>query len=84
MGGNIDINLFQTTSAFNQDLGSDINFIVDPEAAHIAITAAFPDIIIAGNVANNQYLTTAMVKNITSVKNPYTDLMQYYPLSFPL
>ena len=85
MGGYVDLNLLQVTSAFNQDLGSDINFIVDPEAAHIAITADFPSITIVGNVANSIYLSNATVQNITSkTPNLYSDLLKDYYLTLPL
>jgi len=73
------------TSDFNQDLGSDINFIVDPEAAHIAITADFPSITIAGNVANSIYLSNTTVQSITSKSpNLYSDLLKDYFLVLPL
>jgi inosine-uridine nucleoside N-ribohydrolase len=85
MGGYVDLNLLQVTSAFNQNLGSDINFIVDPEAAHIAITADFPSITIVGNVANSIYLSNATVQNITSkTPNLYSDLLKDYYLTLPL
>jgi inosine-uridine nucleoside N-ribohydrolase len=85
MGGYVDLNLLQVTSDFNQDLGSDINFIVDPEAAHIAITADFPSITIAGNVANSIYLSSATVQKITSKSpNLYSDLLKHYLLFLPL
>jgi len=32
MGAYVDLNMLQVTSDLGQDLGSDINFIVDPEA----------------------------------------------------
>lgn len=85
MGGYVDLNLLQVTSDFNQDLGSDINFIVDPEAAHIAVTADWPSITIAGNIANTMYLTNSTVQMITSAKpNLYSDLLEDYFLEFPL
>jgi inosine-uridine nucleoside N-ribohydrolase len=85
MGGYVDLNLIQVTSPFNQNLGSDINFIVDPEAAHIAITADFPSITIVGNVANSIYLSNATVQSITSkAPNLYSDLLKDYYLGFPL
>jgi len=85
MGGYVDLNLIQVTSPSNQNLGSDINFIVDPEAAHIAITADFPSITIVGNVANSIYLSNATVQSITSkAPNLYSDLLKDYYLGFPL
>lgn len=85
MGGYVDLNMLQVTSDFNEDLGSDINFIVDPEAAHIAVTADWPSITIAGNVANTIYLNESTVEKITSASpNLYSDLLEDYYTGFPL
>ena len=84
MGGFVDLNLYQLQSALAEDIGSDINFLVDPEAAHIAVTAPFPSITVAGNVANQQYLSQSMLDRITSSDNAYARLMKVYDISFPL
>lgn len=85
MGGYVDLNLYQLQSALAQDIGSDINFLVDPEAAHISVTAPFPSITIAGNVANQQYLSQSMLDRITSGSdNAYARLMTGYDISLPL
>ena len=85
MGGYVDLNLLQVTSDWNQDLGSDINFIIDPEAAHIAVTADWPSITIVGNVANSRYLPNTTVQNIVSKSpNLYSDLLEDYYLGYPL
>ena len=85
MGGYVDLNLYQLQSAKAQNLGSDINFLVDPEAAHIAVTAPFPSITVAGNVANQQYLSQSMLNRIiTSSDAPYAQLMKAYDISNPL
>ena len=85
MGGFVDLNLYQIQSANAQDIGSDLNFLIDPQAAHIAVTADFPSITIAGNVANQQYLTQDMIYTITnSSTNPYAQLMNDYYFSLPL
>ena len=85
MGGYVDLNLFQTESDFNQDLGSDINFIVDPEAAHIAVTADFPSITIAGNIANSIYVNSTFFSDIAAAHpNAYSDLNALYYTGFPL
>ena len=39
MGGYVDLNIYQLQSPLAQDIGSDLNFLMDPEAAQIAITA---------------------------------------------
>lgn len=84
MGGYVDLNLYQLQSVTAEDIGSDINFLIDPEAAHIAVTASFPSITIAGNVANQQYLSQSMLDRITSSDNAYAQLMKDYDISFPL
>lgn len=84
MGGFVDLNLYQLQSPQAQDIGSDINFLIDPEAAHIAVTAPFPSITIAGNVANQQYLSQSMLDRITSHDNAYARLMMDYDISLPL
>ena len=85
MGGYVDLNLYQLQSALAQDIGSDLNFLVDPEAAHVAVTAPFPSITVAGNVANDQYLTQARLdKIVKSSDNPYTRLMKDYFITLPL
>lgn len=84
MGGYVDLNLYQLQSPQAEDIGSDINFLVDPEAAHIAVTAPFPSITIAGNVANQQYLSQSMLDRITSHDNAYAQLMAGYDIDLPL
>ena len=84
MGGYVDLNLYQLQSPLAEDIGSDINFLVDPEAAHIAVTAPFPSITIAGNVANQQYLSQSMLDRITASDNAYARLMMDYEISLPL
>jgi len=85
MGAYVDLNMLKVTSHLNQDLGSDINFIVDAHAAHIAVTADFPSITIAGNVANSQYLTADYIEMITSNSGGlYADLLNDYFYTLPL
>jgi inosine-uridine nucleoside N-ribohydrolase len=58
--------------------------MIDPEAAKIALTADFPEITIAGNVANQVFPSQAFVDEVKTAKNPYTELFsKYYDLSFP-
>lgn len=85
MGGYIDVNLLQTTgSVLLADLQSDINLIIDPEAAKIALTADFPKITISGDVSNQVMSTQEFLDEIYEVKNPYTELMfNFYGTLFP-
>lgn len=58
--------------------------MIDPEGAKIALTAPFPNIIIAGNVANQVYPTQEFLDEVYEVENPYSKLMyEYYGTSFP-
>lgn len=58
--------------------------MIDPEASKIALTAAFPSITIAGNVANQVMSTQEFIDEVYEVKNPYSKLMhEYYGTSFP-
>lgn len=58
--------------------------MIDPEASKIALTADFPEIIIAGNVANQVFPTQGFVDEIEKANNPYSELFtKYYDLSFP-
>lgn len=85
MGGYIDVNLLQVSGSVNQnDINSDINLMIDPEAAKISFTADFPNIVFAGNVANQVISTQDFLDEVYEVRNPYSELMyNYYGTSFP-
>ncbi|KAK6610409.1 hypothetical protein H4I95_03468 [Botrytis cinerea] len=85
MGGYIDDNLLQVTgSVLQADLSSDINLMVDPEAAKIAFTANFPKITFAGNVANQVMSTQDFLDEVKEVSNPYSELVWgHYGTEFP-
>ncbi len=71
MGGLVDANQLQVTA--NADFNTDFNFMFDPEAADIVLTAGFPKILIIGNVSNAALLTKAIVDKVGTVKTPLTD-----------
>lgn len=52
--------------------------MIDPEGSKIALTANFPDIVIAGNVANQVMTTQEFLDEVYKVKNPYSELMYNY------
>ncbi|KAJ5114437.1 hypothetical protein NUU61_000196 [Penicillium alfredii] len=85
MGGYVDLNMLEATgSIMLADLQSDINLMIDPEASKIALTADFPEIIVAGNVANQVMPDQKFLDEVHEVRNPYTDLFhRYYDLLFP-
>jgi purine nucleosidase len=51
---------------------TDFNFLFDPEAADIVLTAGFANVVIAGTVTNGTMLTKAMVDRIAATKTPLT------------
>lgn len=71
MGGLVDANQLQITD--DADFNTDFNFMIDPEAADIVLTAGFPRVEIVGVVSNSAKLTKAMVDTVASVKTPLTD-----------
>jgi inosine-uridine nucleoside N-ribohydrolase len=85
MGGYVDRMVQQTTGdVFQASLVSDINFVVDPEAAKIALSAAFPKITLVGNAANLLISTQDFLDEIYEVKNPYSELVHaYYGTGLP-
>ncbi|KZT26124.1 nucleoside hydrolase [Neolentinus lepideus HHB14362 ss-1] len=85
MGGYVDVELLQATgSLLMANLNSDINLIMDSEAANIALTAPFPNITIAGNVANQVMSTQSFLDQVIQVNNSYSNLMyKYYGTEFP-
>lgn len=85
MGGYVDVNMLQATGSVNQaDINSDINLMIDPEAAQIALRADFPSITIAGNVANSVLSTQEFLDEIYEEENPYSRLVhEYYGTTFP-
>jgi inosine-uridine nucleoside N-ribohydrolase len=57
---------------------------VDPEAAKIALSAAFPKITLIGNAANLLISTQDFLDEIYEVKNPYSELVRaYYGTGLP-
>lgn len=79
MGGYIDVNLLQVTgSTMQADWNSDINLMIDPEGSKIALTARFPNITLVGNGANQIPADAAMLEDLYSVKNAYTELYYKY------
>ncbi|KAB8254435.1 Inosine/uridine-preferring nucleoside hydrolase domain-containing protein [Aspergillus pseudonomiae] len=85
MGGYVDVNMYQVTGDYLQaDINSDINLMIDPEAAKIALNAEFPEIVIAGNVANQVQSTQDYLDEVYTVKNEYTRLFHdHYGTEFP-
>lgn len=87
MGGYLDTNLLMTTgSVLLADFQSDINLMIDPEAAKIALSASWPNITITGNVANQVLIDSSFFASMANeTSNAYTDILTAsYPTQFPL
>jgi len=58
--------------------------MIDPEAAKIALTANFPNIILAGNVANSVYPNQKWLDQLLTVNTSYTEwTKKYLDMDFP-
>lgn len=87
MGGYLDQNLLMTTgSVLLADLQSDINLMIDPEAAKIALTADWQNVTITGNVANQVMIGPEFFEEIyNETQNAYAEITRdSYPTEFPL
>ncbi|PKY01689.1 inosine-uridine preferring nucleoside hydrolase [Aspergillus campestris IBT 28561] len=85
MGGYVDVNLLQVRGSVElANENSDINLMIDPESAKIAFNAPFPEIVIAGNVANQVPSTQSFLDDVHEVRNPLTNLFHdHYGTEFP-
>jgi purine nucleosidase len=70
MGGLVDAALPRVT--IDADNYTDFNFLFDPEAADIVMTAGFPAVTIVGNASNATMLTRPMVDRIAAIPSPLT------------
>lgn len=82
MGALIDTNMEAVTG--NADWASDFNFIFDPEAAHIVLTADWPKIVSLGNVSGKIMMDKALMDRIAAVKTPLTTYLQANMAPLPL
>ena len=70
MGGLVNAALPRVT--IDADNYTDFNFLFDPEAADIVMTAGFPDVTIVGNASNAAILTRRTVDEIAATPTPLT------------
>lgn len=68
MGGLIDTNLLQVTGSAN--FNSDFNFIFDPEAAHITLTADWAHVVIVGDVSNSVIYDQSVLDRLETKHTP--------------
>ncbi len=82
MGGMVDGNLQQVTE--DADNFTDFNFIFDPEAAHIVVTAPWAKITSLGRVTNQTKMTPALVARLLEVRTPVTEYVAKFASRLPL
>lgn len=82
-GGILDTNLNRVTG--NADNNSDFNFLFDPEAAHIVLTAAWPKITSVGEQTEKMMMDKALVAEMTANDTPLTRYLGTYAwVGYPL
>jgi len=82
MGALIDTNLGQVRESAN--FATDFNFIFDPEAAHIVLTAPWARITAVGDISNHTLMTPKAYKTLIAKKTPVTELLAKYPWQLPM
>lgn len=82
MGALIDTNLGQVTGSAN--FNTDFNFIFDPEAAHIALTAPWAQITAIGDISNRTLMTDEAFKQLIGKKTRVTEILARHPWALPM
>ncbi|MBE7211247.1 MAG: nucleoside hydrolase, partial [Gluconacetobacter diazotrophicus] len=82
MGALIDTSMEAVTGSAN--FASDFNFIFDPEAAHVVLTAPWPRIVSLGDVTSGVMTTPALMDRIAAVRTPVTEYLRKYQAPLPL
>ena len=82
MGALIDTDMQSVTG--NADYASDFNMIFDPEAAHIVLTADWPQVVSVGNVSNDVMMTRALMSRIAARHDAVTAYLQRYQAPLPM
>ncbi|TWB30647.1 inosine-uridine nucleoside N-ribohydrolase [Nitrospirillum bahiense] len=67
-GGGLDLAVARVTG--NTDYATDFNFLFDPEAAHIVLTAPWKKITVMGNVTGSVKVTPELVGQVASAGTP--------------
>ncbi len=75
-GGYLDDSLARVSG--NADYGTDFNFIFDPEAAHIVLSAPWPRITIVGDVTTAVKMTREIADRIGKSGSPVARYVQSY------
>jgi len=74
--GKLDTAFARTTS--NTDYSTDFNFLFDPEAAHIVLTAPWTSITLGGNVSSKVKATPEVVDRIAGARTPVANYVKTY------
>ncbi len=82
MGAMLDGNQLQVS--VNANFYTDFNFLFDPEAAHIVLTAPWAKITSLGSVTNETRMSADLVKRMLAVKTPVTEYLAKYTPPLPL
>lgn len=83
MGGGYDMQAARVLD--NADYATDFNFVFDPEAAHIVLTAPWKSITSVANVTNSARMTRAVTDQIASAGTPLARYVaQYARIDQPL
>jgi inosine-uridine nucleoside N-ribohydrolase len=75
-GGYLDDSLGRVSG--NPDYGTDFNFIFDPEAAHIVLTAPWPRVTVVGDVTTAVKMTREIADRIGKSGSPVARYVQSY------
>ena len=75
-GGGVDTALARVTG--NTDYSTDFNFIFDPEAAHIVLTAPWPRVTVMGNVTGSVKVTPEYAAAIGKAGTPVARYFDSY------
>jgi inosine-uridine nucleoside N-ribohydrolase len=75
-GGKLDNSIARVTG--NPDYGTDFNFLFDPEAAHIVLTAPWARITVVGDVTEPVKVTREMTERIGRSQSPVAQYFRAY------
>jgi inosine-uridine nucleoside N-ribohydrolase len=75
-GGGVDNALARVSG--NTDYATDFNFLFDPEAAHIVLTAAWPKVTVLGNVTGSVKVTPELATRIGKAGTPVARYFDTY------
>lgn len=75
-GGKLDNSIARVTG--NPDYGTDFNFIFDPEAAHIVLTAPWARITVVGDVTEPVKVTREITEKVGRSRSPVAEYFRAY------